>query len=331
MKNHLINVIITAMESVLSIAQLQILQDCLVSKLNGLEIVKEHAGELSTQKLDNDSLIRQFIATKRLENLSEQSIRQYVHSITKFFQSINKSYQEITPLDIKFYLSVYASSGVSHVTVNNEKRFLSAFFSWLAAEDYIPKNPVLNVKNIKCEEIQKTNLNDEDIECLRDACKTAKETAIIDTLASTGIRVSELVSLDRSNVDFQSSNILVYGAKTKSYRIVYLTPKARIHLEAYLKTRTDNSPALFIGDRGGRISSCRVEKVIQQLADKAKIGKHITVHTFRRYLASSMFRRGCDLYYVSKLLGHSSTATTEKHYLNINQGCIKAAHEQYAG
>jgi site-specific recombinase XerD len=316
------------METVLDIDQLQKLYDCLVKELNDLNIICSK-NEISTDKLDNNSLIKQFVATKRLENLSEKSIQQYARAITRFFQVINKPYYEVNSLNIKFYLSMYASTGVSNVTVNNEKRFISAFFSWLSSEDYISKNPALSVKNIKCKEIKKTNLTDDDVEKIRDVCENKKELAIIDTLASTGVRVSELVSLNRDSVDFESGCILVYASKTKSYRTVYLTPRAKNHLSDYLKSRSDNFPALFLGNRNSRITPPRVEKTIQSLCKKANINKRVTVHTFRRYLASQMFRRGCDLVYVSKLLGHSSTSTTEKFYLVVNQDKIKDAHSIY--
>ena len=331
MKTHIINHIISAMEPLLSIQQLRQLYDCMVNCLHDCEIVQAKY-ELSTERQDTQSMIRQFVATKRLENLADRSISQYTRAIVSFFQVIGKPYQDISPLDVKFYLAQYASTGVSSVTVNNERRFISAFFSWLAAEDYIPKNPVSAVKNVKCEEIQKVNLTDDEVEHIRDCCHTKRDLAIVDFLISTGVRVSELVSLNRNDVDLVTGQVCIYAPKTKSYRIGYLSPRAKKHLADYLASRSDNSPALFLGYGSScpRISASRVEKILHKAAAESKIGKRVTVHTFRRYMASLMFRRGCDLVYVSKLLGHASTATTEKFYLIINQDKIKEAHRTYA-
>lgn len=331
MKNHMINSIINAMQHLLSSQQLQQLYDCLVEQLYGYEISKPR-NELSTECLNNTSLLQIFVATKRLENLSEKTIAQYIRAVTSFFQMINKHYAEITPIDIKFYLSHYAATGVSNVTVNNEKRYLSAFFSWLASEDYIPKNPAAAVKTIKCEEIQKANLTDDEVENIRDACKSKRDLAIVDFLISTGVRVSELVRLNRTDVDFTTGQVLIYAPKTKTYRIGYLTPRAKKHLLDYLYSRTDNSPALFLGSgpRNPRICTARVQLILQTAARTGGVDKHVTVHSFRRYMASLMFRRGCDLVYVSKLLGHASTATTEKYYLILQQDRIRYAHSTYA-
>ena len=170
------------------------------------------------------------------------------------------------------------------------------------------------------------------MEHIRDACRTKRDLAVVDMLISTGVRVSELVALDKSDVDLTTGQVLIYAPKTKTYRTGYLTPRAKKHLTDYLNARTDASPALFLGagNRHPRICAARVELILQTAARIGGVDKHVTVHSFRRYMASLMFRRGCDLVYVSKLLGHASTATTEKYYLILEQSKIKDAHATYA-
>ena len=307
--------------------QLAMLSDSLIRVLHDV-VISAPARQLPADPESNDSLLRQFAASKRLEGKSHLTIAQYLRANRRFLAASGKHCTLISSLDIKYYLAVYASSGVSSTTVHNELRYLSAFFGWLTDEDYIPRNPAQKIKGIRKDTLKKYLLTDEDVERMRDAAATACDRAIIDVLASTGLRVSELAALDRSAVTPDGS-VEVYATKTHSYRTVYLSARARLSLAAYLSGRTDDQPALFLSSRGQRITPRRIEDIVHQASAAAGIPHTITVHSLRRYLATSLHRRGCPITYVSRLLGHATTAMTEQYYIQLADSDLQAAHARY--
>ena len=323
----IISAVLADMAPHLDSAQLAMLSDSLICVLHDV-VISAPARQLPADPETNDSLLRQFAASKRLEGKSPLTIAQYLRANRRFLTASGKHCTLITTLDIKYYLAIYASTCVSSTTVHNELRYLSAFFSWLADEDYIPRNPAQKIKGIRKDTLKKYLLTDEDVERMRSAADTARDRAVIDVLASTGLRVSELAALDRSAVAPDGA-IEVYATKTHSYRTVYLSARARLSLAAYLAGRSDDQPALFLSSRGHRITPRRIEDIVHRASAAAGIPHTITVHSLRRYLATSLHRRGCPITYVSRLLGHATTAMTEQYYIQLADSDLQAAHARY--
>lgn len=292
----------------------------------------EECTEVSTQVDDNEYTVKLFISHKKLENLSDLSIEQYVRTVWRMLEYLNKNYKDVTTDDIKYYLAVYKTQNkVSSTTLSCIKRFLSAFFGWAAEEGLIRKNPVRAIKGIKPDPAKKEFLTDHEKELLRDNCKGLRELALVDFLLSTGIRVGELVSLNRDDVNFQNGTVTILGHKTRKFRTVFLSAKAAKHLKDYLDSRVDDNPALFVGVRKpyNRLGNCSFENILKQIAKRAGIQKHCTVHLFRKTLATTLHRNGCSLEYVAEILGHSSTNTTRQCYLSICQEDVQAAFRKY--
>lgn len=307
------------------------LENVLRIKMNRCRI-EEEITELSTYIDDNEYIIKLFVANKRLENLSEKSINQYVNATRNMLNYMNKNYKDITTNDIKYYLAMYQQTRkVAQNTLANIKRFVSAFFGWAADEEYIAKNPVRAIKTIKQQFKKKEFLTKEEIVNMRDACKTLRETALLDFLLSTGVRVSELVSLNIKDVDFSKEEVSIYASKTRSYRTGYLNENAKKHLLDYLGSRKDENEALFISKRkNGRINTQRVQKELQSIAERAGVSKHVTVHLFRKTFATNLYNSGCDIVIIKELLGHANIATTEKHYASVNQTEVRREHMRCA-
>lgn len=330
-KENMIKEILFDMSAELDADKLYKLENVLRIKLNRLRVEKENT-ELSTYIDDNDYIIKLFVANKRLENLSEKSIEQYVSATRNMLQYLNKNYKDITTNDIKYYLAMYQQNRkVSQNTLANIKRFLSSFFSWAADEEYIAKNPVRSIKAIKQQFKKKDFLTKEEVVQMRDSCKTLREIALLDFLLSTGLRVSELVSLNKNDIDFSKEEVSVYASKTRTYRTGYLNENAKKHLQDYLDSREDKNHALFVSIRESkRINTSRVQKELQNIAARAGIKKHVTVHLLRKTFATNLYNCGCDIVIIKELLGHASVSTTEKHYASINQGEIRREHRRCA-
>lgn len=326
MTNQIINTILSAMSPHLDKNQLMQLNTCLVQTLHDI-VISAPARQLPAEPLDNSRLLQQFIATKKLEGRSDKTLRQYFRANQRFLAAAGKHCTHITTMDIRYHLSLYASTGVTFTTVHNELRYLSAFYTWLAGEDYIAKNPAVRIKTIRKDTPKKHLLTDDEVERLHAAASSIRDQTVIDILASTGLRVSELSSLNRDAVAPDGS-ITVYSSKTRGYRTVYLNSRASQSLQAYLAGRTDDNPALILSCRGRRLGSCGIEAIVHQAA--SGLLHTVTVHSFRRYFATSLHRRGCSLTYISRLLGHASTSMTDQYYIQLCDKDLRAAWEAAA-
>ena len=292
----------------------------------------EECTQLSTDVDDNEYTIKLFISHKKLENLSDRSIEQYVRTVWKMLNYLNKNYKDVTTDDIKYYLAVYKTqNNVSATTLAGAKRFLSAFYGWAYEEGLIRRNPVRAIKGIKQDPAKKEFLTDHEKELMRDNCKTLRELALVDFLLSTGLRVGELVSLNREDINFQEGTVNVLGHKTRKYRTVYMSAKASKHLKDYLDCRTDENQALFISTRKPfkRLGSNSYESILKQIGKKAGIQKHCTVHLFRKTLATTLHRNGCNIEYIAEILGHASARTTQQCYISLCQEDVQAAFRKY--
>ena len=278
---------------------------------------------------ENSELEQAFIAAKRLEGCSEKSLAYYHATLNKLLTALNKPMITISTADIRAYLSsIQESRALSRVTVDNIRRIFSSFFSWLEDEDLIPKSPVRRIRKVRAESLIKEVLTDENLEILRDSCIKPRDLAMIDLLVSTGIRVGELVKMNRQDIDFQERQCIVFGKGNKE-REVYFNARAKIHLLNYINARTDDNPALFVSLHAPhtRLTIGGVESRLRAVGARAKV-HHVHPHKFRRTMATMAIDKGMPIEQVQRLLGHVRVDTT-LHYAQVNQNNVKQAHRKY--
>ena len=329
MKTILVKEICQLMNRHLSPEQNRILENTLNQVFTNHNL-PEASPELTLEtSQSNCNLINMFIASKKIEGCSENTLKYYQNTLTKMAAFISKDICRIETNDLRLYLSSYQSrQNCSKITLDNIRRIMSSFFAWLEDEDYIIKSPVRRIHKVKTTQIVKETLSDEHLEQLRDQCSHPRDLAIIDLLISTGIRVGELVKLNRCDIDFEERECVVLGKGDKE-RKVYFDAKTKVHLMQYLDTRCDTNPALFVGLNApwNRLSIAGVEKFLANLGAKSKV-RHVHPHKFRRTMATMAIEKGMPIEQVQKLLGHTKIDTT-LHYALVNQMNVKLAHRKF--
>ena len=313
--------ILNEMADYLNIAQMKKLQEVLLKNLSDETPQKE--------EISNNEYLKMFIDAKRIEGCSMRTLSYYQVTVEHLLSQITCPIRKITTDQIRCYLANYQKrNNCSKVTVDNIRRNISSFFSWLEEEDYILKSPMRRIHKIKTKQAVKEIISDEIIERLRDNCKCLRDLAMIDLLYSTGIRVGELVGLNISDINFEELECVVYGKGDKERR-VYFDAKAKLHLQNYIESRVDNNPALFVTLDApyDRIKISGVEIRIRELGRKLDIEK-IHPHKFRRTMATRAIDKGMPIEQVQKILGHSQIDTTMK-YAIVNQNNVKTSHRRY--
>ncbi|WP_458453367.1 site-specific tyrosine recombinase/integron integrase [Methanobrevibacter sp.] len=311
--------------------QIDELNIVLMEVLNDFEVIKNNSKLSIFDSKENNDLLDNFLSAKQVEGCSERTINYYKSTIFKMLDEIKLKIEDITTDDLRKYLAFYKNkNNASKATVDNIRRVLSSFFSWLEDEDYIFKNPVRRIHKIKTKKVVKEVLSDENFEVLRDSCTNIRDLAMIELLASTGIRVGELVNLNIDDVLFNERECVVLG-KGDSERIVYFDAKTKIHLEKYLESRKDSNPALFVSFKKpyNRLGINGVERRIRELGLEANI-KKVHPHKFRRTMATNAIDKGMPIEQVQKLLGHVQIDTTMQ-YAMVNQSNVKIAHRKFIG
>ena len=310
--------------------QLNKLKESLIINFEDIDFITKTNEERIKEELDeNKKTIDAFIASKEIEGCSIRTIKYYTEIITKFILKINKSIRTITTEEIRLYLSDYKEiTKCSSTNIDNIRRILSSFFSWLEDEDYIIKSPVRRIHKIKSATIVKETFSDENIEKLRDNCFNIRDLAMIELLVSTGIRVGELVNLNKEDVNFEDRSCIVLGKGNKQ-REVYFDAKTKLHLNQYISKRVDNNNALFVSLRKPhqRLSISGIELIVRNLGINTNI-KKVHPHKFRRTLATIAIDKGMPIEQVQKLLGHVKIETT-MHYAMVNQNNVKISHRKY--
>lgn len=313
--------VLNEMAAYLSIAQMKKLQEVIVKAFAENEAVKEN--------ISNEEYLSMFLAAKQIEGCSARTIQYYKVTVEHMIRRIPLEIRKITTDDIREYLAEYQKmNSCGKVTVDNVRRNLSSFFSWLEEEDYILKSPMRRIHKIKTKQAVKEVISDEMIEQLRDHCKCKRDLAMIDLLYSTGIRVGELVGLNRADINFEERECVVYGKGDKERR-VYFDAKSKLHLQDYLKERVDDNPALFVTLDAPyeRLKISGVEIRVRELGRKLNMDK-IHPHKFRRTMATRAIDKGMPIEQVQKILGHSQIDTTMQ-YAIVNQNNVKSAHRKY--
>ena len=313
--------IINEMAEYLNISQMKKLQEVLLRTFSEQNAKKE--------EISNTEYLQLFLDAKRIEGCSERTIQYYNTTVEKMLHHITAPVRKMTTEEIRKYLVEYQKiNNCSKVTVDNIRRNISSFFSWLEEEDYILKSPMKRIHKIKTKQQVKETISDEAIEVLRDSCECLRDLAMIDLLYSTGIRVGELVNLNIVDVDFESRECIVFGKGDKE-RKVYFDAKAKLHLQTYIKQRKDDNPALFVtlDAPHNRLKISGVEIRIRTLGRKNHMEK-IHPHKFRRTMATRAIDKGMPIEQVQKILGHSQIDTTMQ-YAIVNQTNVKASHQKF--
>ena len=313
--------VLNEMSEYLSISQMKKLQEV---------IIKTFAeNEINPREIPNEEFLKIFLEAKRIEGCSERTINYYRATVNHLLTNTESSVRKITTEEIREYLSCYQKrNNCSNVTIDNVRRNISSFFSWLEEEDYILKSPMKRIHKIKTKTVVKNTISDEGIERLRDSCKEKRDLAIIDLLYSTGIRVGELVNLNIEDIDLEGRECVVYGKGDKERR-VYFDAKAKVHLKEYIDKRSDDNNALFVTLDAPftRLKISGVEIRLRKLGRELNL-ERIHPHKFRRTMATRAIDKGMPIEQVQKLLGHSQIDTTMQ-YAMVNQNNVKNSHQKY--
>lgn len=330
MKTEVISNITKDMEDSLTDYQLNKLKESLIINFEGVEFIIKTDELKHQEELDeNKNMIDSFISSKQVEGCSERTIKYYKEIIGKFVNSFDKSIKQISTNEIRNYLSNYKdNSSCGSTTIDNIRRVLSSFFSWLEDEDYIIKSPVRRIHKIKTAVVVKEVLTDENLERLRDECENIRDLSLIELLISTGMRVGELVNLNINSLNFEDRSCIVLGKGNKE-REVYFDAKTKLHLKEYISKRNDSNDALFVSMREPhqRLSISGIELIIRTLGINSNIDK-VHPHKFRRTLATMAIDKGMPVEQVQKLLGHVKIETT-MNYALVNQSNVKISHRRY--
>lgn len=328
MKQEMMTAVMQQMLPFLDNAQLKQLRQVMEQTLYHYEVTSM---ETKSEEDDSNDLITRFIAAKKIEGCSEKTLKYYQTTIDAMVASLEKNVRYILTEDLRKYLTEYQSRNQSsRVTIDNIRRILSSFFSWLEDEDYIIKSPVRRIHKVKTASSIKETYSDEDMEKMRDNCEKLRDLAMIDMLASTGMRVGEMVLLNRDDINFSERECVVFGKGDKE-RIVYFDARAKLHLQEYLDSRTDDNPALFVTLRAPheRIQIGGIEHRLREMGKRLKIPK-VHPHKFRRTLATMAIDKGMPIEQLQRLLGHQRIDTTLQ-YAMVKQSNVKTAHRKYIG
>lgn len=331
MNDEFVNDVLCDMLAYLDNGQSEQLRRVLKNNLSGYELHRKVDSVIEDTNAENVQLTGAFLSAKRIEGCSEKSLAYYRKTIETMSETIGKGITHITTNDLRSYLTDYqAERKSSKVTIDNIRRILSSFFSWLEDEDYILKSPVRRIHKVKTAVTIKETYTDEALETMRDHCDSLRDLALIDMLASTGMRVGELVLLNRDDINFEERECVVFGKGSKE-RMVYFDARTKIHLQNYLAQRTDSNNALFVSLKAPyeRLQIGGVESRLRELGKRLSLPR-VHPHKFRRTLATMAIDKGMPVEQLQRLLGHQRIDTTLQ-YAMVKQSNVKIAHRKYIG
>ncbi len=313
--------VLNEMAEYLSVSQMKKLQEVILSTF----------ADNAPDKLEisNEEFLKMFLDAKKIEGCSDRTINYYRVTIEHLLSNIDTVVRKVSTEEIREYLAGYQKrNDCTNVTIDNIRRNISSFFSWLEEEDYILKSPMKRIHKIKTKVVVKNVISDEGIEKLRDNCEELRDLAIIDLLYSTGIRVGELVNLNIDDIDLDGRECVVYGKGDKERR-VYFDAKTKVHLKNYIDSRKDDNEALFVtlDSPHERLKISGVEIRLRQLGRRLNIDR-VHPHKFRRTMATRAIDKGMPIEQVQKILGHSQIDTTMQ-YAMVNQTNVKTSHQKY--
>ena len=329
MEDVLVASIVNAIMGLVEPGKVQAVKTVITSVVSKFEVTLKEQEE--SDFLDNRDLLQKFLDAKSIEGCSEKTKAYYRKTLEGMIKAVGKPLITVDTDDLRKYLSEYQSkNNSSKVTIDNIRRIISSFFSWLEEEDHIVKSPARRIHKIKTDKIVKEVYTDEELEKMRDTTNNIRDLALIDMLASTGMRVGELVKLDKNDIDFQNRECIVFGKGNKE-RKVYFDARTKIHLEEYLESRTDENEALFVSLRQphSRITINGVENRLKSIGSSLGI-KKVHPHKFRRTLATAAIDKGMPVEQLQRLLGHERIDTTMQ-YAMVKQSNVKDSHRRFIG
>ena len=330
MKERIINDVLMQMEPHVSTDVLRILETVIIKALYYVEVKKKDT-ELSTEMDDNLYLLQGYEMNVKKDGLSEKTVKAYLGAMRNMLCVTDKNIRHITSVDIKYYLDQYAAKGNSVRTVNNERRFLSAVFTWFRKHGVINVNPVEAVPVKKERKPPIDYLKGVEIEQLRMACTSLRERALMEFLLSTGVRIGEVPQITRDDIDWNSGEIVIYAHKTSDYRTVYLNDVAMVHMEKYLNSRKDTGNALFAETRSPYrpVHEDGLRSIIKQIGRKAGLKRRVYPHLFRKTMATTLRIKDCAIEDIQQILGHKDPSTTLGFYAAANKEHLRQVHNRY--
>lgn len=314
------------LSSLFDVSEISIISNAAVKALSDYE-VSRRCTDIAPLDDFNERTIKRYSACLLLDGKSEKTVKQYVRTCRKLSDLLHKRFDEMGTYDIRYYLAKDMERGLSSTSIENQRANISAFFQWLTNEDIIPKNPAAKIPPIKCTKEIRKAFSDVEIDTLRSACKTAKERAIIEVLLATGVRVSELVSMQIDDIDRNSMTVHVKHGKGGKERITYINDVAMRHLLTYINTRKESGSDLLYNKNHERLTSDGVRSILNTIADRAGID-NVHPHRFRRTFATNLAKRGMELQLIQKLMGHSNPNTTMV-YIALDDTQIQASYRQH--
>ena len=326
MENHFCSLFVTRLDGKIPDEDLRIVKEELDIFSNDYDIRKKETALAVVDEMPQAYIT--YMVTKKIEGLSDDTLKQYKLTIEKMLTGIGKRVEDITANDLRLYLYNYkATRNVSNRTLDNMRLHLSSFFTWCLNEQYITKNPCRQITRIKFEKKVRETLTDTELEHMRDCCRNLREKAMIDVLYATGCRVSELIRLKKSDIDMYASRETELFGKGAKHRISYVNAKSIVSLENYYASRNDNSEYVFVSCRKPHrpLTKTTIEKTIKRIARDAHIMKRVTPHTMRRTMATDAISRGVPVTHVQCMLGHESVETTMI-YVKNNMEDVKTSH-----
>ena len=330
MREKLRNDLLVLMDDYLEPDKLREVVPMLESILSNYEIKKRET-EIIVYGSDIPETVKTDIVAKKISGLSANSLYLYLMVLTDFFRTVCKKPEKVSANDIRVYLYQYQKEhNISNRTLDSKRTIICGYFNWMALEEYITKNPAVNIQPIKYERIHKKAMTQLDLEKVRLACKTKRDKAIVEMLYSTGCRVTELERLNISDINFDTKEVILFG-KGDKHRISYINAKAEVALKDYLSTRTDNNPALIVYDREpyNRLKKSGIENAVKKIMESVTdVTTHVTPHIFRHTTATTALDRGMDVVAVSRLLGHERVETTME-YITTDSSSMKDKHTNY--
>ena len=330
MREKLRNDLLVLMDDYLEPDKLREVVPMLESILSNYEIKKRET-EIIVYDSDIPETVKTYIVAKKISGLSANSLYLYLMVLTDFFRTVCKKPEKVSANDIRVYLYQYQKEhNISNRTLDSKRTIICGYFNWMALEEYITKNPAVNIQPIKYERIHKKAMTQLDLEKVRLACRTKRDKVIVEMLYSTGCRVTELERLNISDINFDTKEVILFG-KGDKHRISYINAKAEVALKDYLSTRTDNNPALIVYDREpyNRLKKSGIENAVKKIMESVTdVTTHVTPHIFRHTTATTALDRGMDVVAVSRLLGHERVETTME-YITTDSSSMKDKHTNY--
>lgn len=327
-KESLVNKIVGELEADLNSEQLRKVNMLLMMYLEPFELVKSSTDIVIYDEKSDASAYHQFMVSKKIQGLSDGTLKLYMQTINFFMSNLRKPFKDITTNDIRLFIANREiHDRISKGTLARERGCIVRFFHWLYIEEFIDRDPGARVEKIKVPKRRKQEFSELEVEKLRSAASNAKETLIIELLLSTGCRVSELVSLNFSDYDQENDSIEVIGKGNKQ-RTLYFNAKAKLALNHYLKEVPHITGPLFYGQtRGKEMTTAGIQKLVKRLGERAGV-LNVHPHRFRRTAATLARRHGMPIELVSRFLGHENIETTMA-YSMINDDEVKISHQKF--